>query len=71
MEYFTPWQQNILRCIYSEVLKKNLSTSELEQLYSDEKSIIYFEYLKGRDYFKTLFDFWNCFLTDQPFIYFP
>jgi hypothetical protein len=71
MEYFTSEQQVVLIEIYSRVLEKNLNEEQLEQLFCDEITIIFLEYKKGRDYFKTLVQFWNNYLNNEPFIYFP
>ena len=71
MEYFTSDQQVVLIEIYSRVLEKNLNEEQLEQLFCDEITIISLEYKKGRNYFKTLVQFWNNYLEDKPFIYFP
>ena len=60
-----------LNDIYSKVLKKNLNEEQIEQLVCDEIVIIACEYYRGGNYFKVLIDFWNCFLTNKPFIYFP
>ena len=71
MEYFTSDQQVFLNDIYSKVIQKNLSEEQIEQLVCDEIVIIACEYYRGGNYFKVLIDFWNCFLTNTPFIYFP
>ena len=71
MEYFTPEQQAILSAIYSKVLEKKLTQSELDQLYIDEKTIINCERKKGNNCFHKLITFWGHYLTGKPFIYFP
>ena len=71
MEYFTSEQQIVLNDIYSKVFQKNLNEEQIEQLICDEITILSCEYYRGGNYFKVLINFWDHYLTNEPFIYFP
>ena len=50
---------------------QNLNEEQIEQLICDEITILSCEYYRGGNYFKVLINFWDHYLTNEPFIYFP